>query len=176
MKKITLLFFLVGLFATAQNTLNLNLINSYHTGVFDESAAETAEEDEEDLGLDLTGEFEALGEGGMGAETSDDMELDLGDDLDLGGDEEGQVELETDQEAGLELDDAEEPAIAAGDDDFDISELSEDIDEVSTKLDLAKAYIDMGDNDGARDILEEVKAEGNDAQKQEAEALLEQAG
>ena len=33
--------------------------------------------------------------------------------------------------------------------------------EVGTKLDLARAYMDMGDPDGARSILEEVLAEGN---------------
>ncbi|MHB1951041.1 MAG: FimV/HubP family polar landmark protein [Acidiferrobacteraceae bacterium] len=43
--------------------------------------------------------------------------------------------------------------------------------EADTKLDLAKAYIDMGDADGARGILKEVLAEGNDHQKQEARRL-----
>ncbi|MCK7494742.1 MAG: hypothetical protein MZW92_29140 [Comamonadaceae bacterium] len=33
-------------------------------------------------------------------------------------------------------------------------------DETATKLDLAKAYIDMGDSEGARSILDEVLAEG----------------
>lgn len=47
-------------------------------------------------------------------------------------------------------------------------------DEVGTKLDLAKAYIDMGDPDGARSILDEVMDEGNDAQKEEAQQLLQQ--
>ncbi len=47
-------------------------------------------------------------------------------------------------------------------------------DEVGTKLDLAKAYIDMGDPDGARSILDEVLDEGNDSQKQEAQELLQQ--
>ena len=47
-----------------------------------------------------------------------------------------------------------------------------ELDEVGTKLDLARAYIDMGDPDGARSILEEVLDEGNDAQKQEAEELM----
>ncbi len=47
-------------------------------------------------------------------------------------------------------------------------------DEVSTKLDLASAYIEMGDPDGARSILEEVMEEGNEAQKQEAQKLLDQ--
>jgi pilus assembly protein FimV len=47
-------------------------------------------------------------------------------------------------------------------------------DEVGTKLDLAKAYIDMGDPDGARSILDEVLDEGNDSQKQEAQQLIQQ--
>ncbi len=47
-----------------------------------------------------------------------------------------------------------------------------DADETSTKLDLARAYIDMGDRDGARDILDEVIIEGSDNQKQEAKDLL----
>ena len=45
-------------------------------------------------------------------------------------------------------------------------------DEVATKLDLARAYVDMGDLDGARDILEEVIVEGNEDQKTEATDLL----
>ncbi|WP_203141082.1 FimV/HubP family polar landmark protein [Marinobacter mangrovi] len=45
-------------------------------------------------------------------------------------------------------------------------------DEAATKLDLARAYIEMGDSDGARDILEEVAIEGSDDQKTEAQDLL----
>ena len=45
--------------------------------------------------------------------------------------------------------------------------------EVGTKLDLARAYIDMGDPDGARSILEEVMDEGSDGQKDEARQLIE---
>jgi pilus assembly protein FimV len=45
--------------------------------------------------------------------------------------------------------------------------------EVGTKLDLARAYMDMGDPDGARNILEEVMSEGSPAQKQEAQRLME---
>jgi len=44
--------------------------------------------------------------------------------------------------------------------------------EVGTKLDLARAYIDMGDPDGARSILNEVLDEGEDSQLQEARQLL----
>ena len=44
--------------------------------------------------------------------------------------------------------------------------------EVGTKLDLARAYIDMGDPEGARSILEEVLQEGSNTQKQEAQRLM----
>jgi pilus assembly protein FimV len=45
--------------------------------------------------------------------------------------------------------------------------------EVGTKLDLARAYMDMGDPEGARSILEEVVTEGSASQKQEAQRLIE---
>ena len=45
--------------------------------------------------------------------------------------------------------------------------------EVGTKLDLARAYVDMGDPAGARSILEEVLDEGDDSQKQQAQQLLD---
>jgi len=45
-------------------------------------------------------------------------------------------------------------------------------DEAATKLDLARAYVEMGDHEGARDILEEVAIEGNEEQKSEARELL----
>ena len=54
---------------------------------------------------------------------------------------------------------------------FDLSSLS-DVDEVSTKLDLARAYLDMGDHEGTRGILEEVLLDGDDEQKQEANDLM----
>ena len=45
--------------------------------------------------------------------------------------------------------------------------------EVGTKLDLARAYIDMGDPEGARSILEEVLDEGDSNQRREAQGLIE---
>jgi pilus assembly protein FimV len=45
--------------------------------------------------------------------------------------------------------------------------------EVGTKLDLARAYLDMGDPDGARSILNEVLEEGEPPQRQEARQLLD---
>jgi pilus assembly protein FimV len=47
-------------------------------------------------------------------------------------------------------------------------------DETATKLDLAKAYIDMGDQVGARSILDEVMSEGNEVQKKQAAELVTQ--
>ena len=48
--------------------------------------------------------------------------------------------------------------------------------QIETKIDLAKAYIDMGDIEGARSTLEEVMESGNDDQKRQAEELLHQNG
>ena len=45
--------------------------------------------------------------------------------------------------------------------------------EVGTKLDLARAYVDMGDPTGARGILEEVLHEGDKEQQQQAQKLLD---
>ncbi|HCA27146.1 MAG TPA: hypothetical protein DEP05_05825 [Betaproteobacteria bacterium] len=44
--------------------------------------------------------------------------------------------------------------------------------ESATKLDLARAYMEMGDSEGAREILDEVAAEGNVKQRQDAKDLL----
>ncbi len=45
-------------------------------------------------------------------------------------------------------------------------------DDASTKLDLARAYVDMGDNDMAKGLLNEVLSQGTDQQKKEAGELL----
>lgn len=46
--------------------------------------------------------------------------------------------------------------------------------EVATKLDLAKAYQEMGDAAGAREILEEVLRDGDDQQRESAQTLMQQ--
>ena len=48
--------------------------------------------------------------------------------------------------------------------------------EVATKLDLAKAYEEMGDKDGARELLKEVVKDGDAAQRGSAEQLLAKLG
>jgi pilus assembly protein FimV len=60
--------------------------------------------------------------------------------------------------------------------DVEATAAMEELDEVGTKLDLARAYIDMGDPDGARSILEEVADEGTEAQQEEARQLLDSLG
>lgn len=56
--------------------------------------------------------------------------------------------------------------------DFGVADLT-DMDEFETKIDLAKAYIDMGDNDAAKSIAEEVLAKGSKEQKIAAQAILD---
>ena len=46
-------------------------------------------------------------------------------------------------------------------------------DEINTKLDLAKAYEEMGDQDGARELLQEVIGEGSQQQIDKAHAMLQ---
>ncbi|WP_221794796.1 FimV/HubP family polar landmark protein [Oceanobacter mangrovi] len=94
-----------------------------------------------------------------------------------------------------ELADLEEPAAADvdgleevtfnaadADDAIDLDELAETDDEFAylsgtdaseTKLDLARAYVDMGESDSARELLGEILQEGSDKQKQEAQSLLD---
>jgi pilus assembly protein FimV len=50
------------------------------------------------------------------------------------------------------------------------------LEEVNTKLDLARAYLEMGDREGAREILQEVLGEGDPQQKAEAGKLMADAG
>lgn len=68
-----------------------------------------------------------------------------------------------------------QPDLAEADtaDDEQLEKL-EELDEVGVKLNLARAYIDLGDHDGARSLLDEVLAEGSSQQQEEAETLLGQ--
>ena len=49
-------------------------------------------------------------------------------------------------------------------------------DPIDTKLDLARAYMDMGDADGARAMLEEVMNEGSQMQRDAAQRLIDSLG
>ena len=56
--------------------------------------------------------------------------------------------------------------------DSDLEAIGES-DECATKLELAEAFMGMGDISGARDILDEVIADGSEAQQEKARGLLE---
>ncbi len=74
---------------------------------------------------------------------------------------------------GIEMTADDVAADLTGAEDLEDFDFLADSDEIATKLDLARAYIDMGDKDGAREILDEVIAEGNDEQQAEAKQLSE---
>lgn len=130
--------------------------------------------DSGDLSLDLGDDETSISEGS-------DFSLDLGDDetsiaVDGGGDAEIEWDVDGDDNAGLDIDETDGIALdtaTAIDVQTDEGQVQQ-WDETATKLDLAKAYIDMGDAEGARSILDEVMAEGNDAQKQQASELAAQ--
>lgn len=57
--------------------------------------------------------------------------------------------------------------------DLSVSDLT-DMDEFETKIDLAKAYVDMGDAEAAKSIAQEVLLKGSKEQQLTAKALLEE--
>ncbi len=137
-----------------------------------------------DMSMDETGEVPSLA-----GSTNIDLDLDdltgvlevseVGDTIDQGRDAptveqpvatQGDVDLDVGDAGAQDEDSPTREALAAGD-----SGLHEapTMTEVGTKLDLARAYVDMGDPGGARNILEEVLDEGDEAQRQQAQQLLD---
>ena len=115
-----------------------------------------------DFDLSLADEMDAIPAEPRAADIPDSFEF-----------EPGEVDAELDRlspsigEPSFTAEDA--MASAADEPDFDFLSGT---DEVATKLDLAQAYIDMGDSDGARDILNEVLTEGDVGQRSEAKEML----
>jgi len=126
-----------------------------------------------DINMDETGEMPAV--------ASTDVELDL-DDLTaaLQVSEAGDTVEQPRDDATVEQPRPTIPAdegsvtvtLAADDMSDDLSD-ARTMTEVGTKLDLARAYVDMGDPAGARSILEEVLDEGDEGQRQQAQQLLD---
>jgi len=102
---------------------------------------------------------------------SGDDELSFGED-DSGLDMSADFGMDTGGGA-MEVAEAIDVSEAVGTADADVDS-DDNWDEAATKLDLAKAYIDMGDADGAKSILDEVMAEGNAEQKAQASELAAQ--
>ncbi len=95
------------------------------------------------------------------ANISHDLEMDLDSEVDeLLGSTDDDIELE--EQRNDEQDEV-----------LDRMNLLSDADEIETKLDLARAYIEMEDSEGARDILNEITSEGSNTQREEAQKLLE---
>jgi pilus assembly protein FimV len=82
------------------------------------------------------------------------------------------LEDNTETSLSLELPATDLPADSASADEVALGDF-ESVDEVTTKLDLATAYLEMDEKDGARAILEEVLEEGDKAQKAQAKKLLD---
>jgi pilus assembly protein FimV len=179
--------------------LKMKLLEIYHAAgnvaAFDAQAAafrESVGDEDADwprvagMGYELS-PANPLYQTGMAESTVRDGEVDFH--MDLAGTDENAASVDV-PDAATELD--YESLAAAGEgtpdavsfnlddlnldaEDEDLSEgLLQESDEIGTKLDLARAYMDMGDPDGARGILEEVIEDGNDEQKNEAETLISQ--
>ena len=141
------------------------------TLIMDKGAPETSADGGLDFNLDLGEEVKKAAPAPVMAtavEPSGGLDFDL--DLDIGGDK------------------SPSPAVASGPS-MDLSDISLDLgsvgepsasgagndpkwQEVATKLDLAKAYEEMGDRNGARELLGEVMKDGDSSQKGQAEQLL----
>ncbi|NIL95409.1 MAG: hypothetical protein GTO71_13455 [Woeseiaceae bacterium] len=157
-------------------TLLADLDEDADEGDFDFAKTEALPKDAftGDMNLDETGEMPAV--------ASTDVELDL-DDLTaaLEVSDAGDTIEQPRDDATVEY---PRPELATDDESAGTvslgpEEISDDLSdartmtEVGTKLDLARAYVDMGDPGGARSILEEVLDEGDDAQRQQAQHLLD---
>ncbi len=131
-------------------------------------------------GLDLDLSLDQSAESGQGSEaTSDDYELDLNQTMEMPkrpDEAKLAVEPEDDdspREVNLELEDINVDDSIKDNETFTVSSDDEEQD-IASQLDLAKAYIELGDIDNAKSILDDVITQGNDDQRQQAEELLGQ--
>ncbi|MDK2776425.1 MAG: tetratricopeptide repeat protein [Pseudomonadota bacterium] len=150
-------------FAEAEQD-DLQALESELDAIAGETAAEETAADEN---LDFSADLDELDseltsleepESAPATEEEDIPLLAADDDLPVIGDDESSA-------GEIDLDE-----LAAADDEFDFLAGT---DECATKLDLARAYIDMEDFDGARELLQEVVQEGSDQQKTDARELMD---
>src|SRR5216117_128972 len=124
-----------------------------------------------DFNLDITGSSEAKS---AGAAPSADGGLDFDISLDLGGEEK---KPEPDKTAApMDLSSISLDLGIAGEPSGSPAGTDPKWQEVATKLDLAKAYEEMGDKAGARELLNEVLKDGDSVQKGQAQQLLAKLG
>ncbi len=133
------------------------------------------DEFDEELSLDLDDDTPAK----AADEADDDLDvaLEIENDLvetDMSEDSEHDdisLELEDDNNEEIDFDDESEASDEPVDIGMELDDLLEDEDSVGTKLDLAKAYIEMGDHSGAANMLDEVIEEGNAEQVEKAKQM-----
>jgi len=156
-------------FATEESGDELNLMAEV-AAEGDDSAPDSSSESMEEV-------VEAVSPVEQAAESleSDDISSDIEDDLFAGLDEDIEGSASASSSEDDWLSDISDDISSLDEDigDLDDSELFSAEDEVGTKLDLARAYIDMGDNESAKGILDEVVTDGNDGQKKDASELIE---
>lgn len=150
---------------------DLDFGDTESTASASEESTETASSGDDDLSFDLPDDLDlSLGDDNTsGSASSGTSASDSGgsDDLDLSFDDETTAAEPSGETASA----GDEPGAGADEgDDLD------SMDEVATKLDLAQAYLDMGDPEGAKGLLSEVVDEGDAQQKEQAQELLEKAG
>lgn len=144
----------------------------------EESASEAGEPEAPETGATQSGEptEQSFDLGDMakprepGEPTLGENEFELGD-LETGSDESTEDWMQTDE--------PEEPRESGEDTVVDTgapAPPAEDADAVTTKIELAEAYAEMGDSEGARELLQEVLGEGNEEQQNQARELLERLG
>ncbi len=159
------------------------------------NSEESSETSEESLDFNLDGIDLDLDDTDTDTVSLDETSLDTssieGLDLDLGSDTQSEEDIDTSeisiQDETLEFADLGELELdgddlaTANEDTFGAEESSElpetaneTWDEAGTKLDLARAYIEMDDKESAQSILEEVAKEGTDDQKNAARDLISQ--
>ena len=160
-----------------------------------ESASEESDEDLEDAlfgDISLPDELDDLSADILSDEASSEIDIELPDaEIDalelpeLAADEMELPDLDIDivdaelEDTQLESEDGEGLELSLDSFDFDSDdELDLEVgeDEGNTQLELAQAYVDMGDESGAKDILAEVLSNGSDEQKQQANELLAKIG
>lgn len=166
---------------------------------FDSPASDTSTATADDFDFDLSDleiDADEANDENIEIELSDDDFLDLDDEL--LSDDSAEKNLEEDTDSSIEFEFDEEVTKSAtadtvvesavSDDDLDFladedvvfeapdhegdPESLSDEEETATKLELAYAYQKMGDADGAREILQEVIAEGSESQVKEATDLI----
>lgn len=166
----------IRLDAEDEGEISLDFNMGEDEGIELDLSAETADETPElELDMDIASEAETV-------HADMDFELTMEDDT---------PEVSLEEDVSLNLDETVEIPKSvdlggADDDDDDDDEHTVFVpraaqpeeqtaeDEIATKLDLAKAYVELGDKDSAKTILDEVMADGNDEQRKQAEDLLGQ--